>query len=120
MATSFKGEGEGGLWDWWQNALFLTEILGKPPILNSEVISNLNIIERAPELKQYSPATQCMLFCRKTIHLTINARKGGGEQKDDMMTRGREGVWIPSKNDDVVYEQALILTFSNSFSKPNM
>ena len=23
----------------------------------------------------------------------------------DMMTRGRGGVWIPPKNDDVIYEQ---------------
>ena len=33
--------------------------------------------------------------------------RGGGESKDDMMTRGRKGgdVWIPPKNDDVIYEQ---------------
>ena len=28
----------------------------------------------------------------------------------DMMTRGRAGVWIPPKNDDVIYEQPLINT----------
>ena len=36
------------------------------------------------------------------------ALRGGGP-KDDMMTRGREGVWIPPKNDDLIYEQPLIV-----------
>ena len=26
-----------------------------------------------------------------------------------MVTRGREGVWIPPKSEDVIYEQPLIL-----------
>ena len=26
-----------------------------------------------------------------------------------MMTRGRGGVWIPPKSDDVIYEQPLII-----------
>ena len=48
-----------------------------------------------------------MLFWRGTILLTIYAYKGGGEPKDDMMTSVREGVWIPPKNDGVIYEQPL-------------
>ena len=28
-----------------------------------------------------------------------------------MMTRGRGGVWLPPENDDVIYEQPLIVTF---------
>ena len=51
-----------------------------------------------------------MLFCRGKILFTIYAYKGGrgGEPKDDRMTRGGEGVWIPPKSDDVIYEQPLI------------
>ena len=35
--------------------------------------------------------------------------KEAGQPKDDMMTRGRGGVWLPPKNDDVIYEQPLRL-----------
>ena len=37
----------------------------------------------------------------------------------DMMTRGRGGVWIPPKSDDVIYEQPLIFILcSFIFSSP--
>ena len=37
-------------------------------------------------------------------------RTKGGEPKDELMTRGREGFWIPPKSDDVIYEAPIIRT----------
>ena len=69
------------------------EVLGKPPILNTfKGPKQPKQHRKTPELKQYSSATQCGLFCRQTIPLTIYAyRKGGGKPRDYMMTKGGSG-----------------------------
>ena len=43
-------------------------------------------------------------------HLRLKKRGvgvGDGEPKDGNMTRRRDGVWIPLKNDGVIFEQPL-------------
>ena len=49
-----------------------------------------------------------MLFSRGTILLTVYAYEGtGGSRKMTWWQGGGGGVWIPPKNDDLVYEQPL-------------
>ena len=51
--------------------------------------------------------TQHTLFCRESRFVASYTRDEGGgvAKKRRMMTRGREGVTIPPKIDDVIYEQ---------------
>ena len=66
-------------------------------------------MERASELKRWSSANQCMLFCRGSILLTCRKMTGW------------QGFWIPRKSDDVIYEQPLTngsqLTFRTQLEK---
>ena len=48
-------------------------------------------MKRASELKRWSSATQCMLFCRGSILLTIYAYKGAGGAKRWLDDKGDEG-----------------------------
>ena len=56
---------------------------------------------------QLWPKVQHTLFCREINHVASYARdEGGGSQKVTNDDEG-EGVSIPPKNDDVIYEQPL-------------
>ena len=58
---------------------------------------------------QLCSGTQHTVFCRKISFVASSARdEGGVAKKWRMMTRGRGGVTIPPKIDDVIYEQPLM------------
>ena len=82
-------------------------LITKYPLLNfrqapnylkfiSEVISNQNI-ERTSELKRNNPKgpCACCFVADKIFSPFTRTKGGGGEPKDDMMTRGRGSGYPP-------------------------